>query len=156
MLVAAFLVLVLVTGPAMASHYRLNPGFSLISEPERKALKKAGIQTTSQLLNKTNKRAARRTLSKSTGLSVPRLTELATQCDLLRIKGLGPSAVRLLQAARVRHTAALKHTSAASLHGRLEAVKKTLDSPQVVPDTSELKDWIAQAKKLRKVLEGVR
>jgi len=152
----ALFVATLAGGPSWASHYRLAPGFSLITEPERATLKKAKVQTTAALLEATAKRATRRALSKSTGISFARLTELATQCDLLRIKGLGPSAVRLLQAARVRHTSALRHASAGSLHGQLEAIKATLGLPQVVPDTAELTNWIGQAKKLRRVLEGVR
>ncbi len=152
----ALALMVLPSVPAQASHYRLVSGFSLVTEPERVAFKVEKIRTTQALLKATGKRAARRTLAKSTGISFARLTELATQCDLLRIPGLGPSAVRLLQAARVRHTAGLRHTSAAPLHGKLKAVKARLGLAQVVPQVAELQGWISHAKKLRTVLEGVR
>jgi len=152
----ALVLMVLSSVPARASHYRLVSGFPLITEPERVAFKNEKIRTTQALLKATGKRAARRALAKSTGISLPRLTELATQCDLLRVPGLGPSAVRLLQAARVRHTAGLRHSSASQLHGKLKAVKARLGLAQVVPQTAELQGWISHAKKLRTVLEGVR
>jgi hypothetical protein len=154
--VLAWVLIVASPAPAHASHYRLVHGFSLVTEPERAALKGADVQTTVALLDATAKRTPRRALSKTTGISFARLTELATQCDLLRVKGLGPSAVRLLQAARVRHTGSLRHAAAANLHARFEAIKSTLGLPQIVPDQGEIQGWIGQAKKLRSVLEGVR
>ena len=127
-----------------------------MTEPERKALAKAGIQTTAELLKATAKRKARKALSKRSGVPNARLSELAAQCDLLRVKGLGPSAVRLLQAANIKHVASLRHTGAKALHGKLEAIKATLNLPLVVPDVAELSGWIAQARKLPRVLEGAR
>ena len=131
----AGLVLLLVavaSAPVLASHYRLSPGFSLVTEPERKALKSEGVRTTSALLKATGKRKARRALSKATGVSFARLTELATQCDLLRIKGLGPTAVRLLQAARVKRLDKFRHRrlrlhslSSALAHSAISFVSST-------------------------------
>jgi hypothetical protein len=151
---ASLLVLLalLAASSVSASHYRLAKGFELVTESERKALKRANIATTAQLLKATAKKRGRRALAKSTKLPVKRLKELATQCDLLRIKGLGPSAVRLLQAARVKDVTALKRTQAQTLHNTLQTLKST----RVVPTAAELAEWIAQAKTLRRVLEGTR
>lgn len=152
----ALTLLALHAAPAWASHYRLVSGFSLVTEPERVSLKRVKVRTTKALLDATAKRASRRALAKSTDISFARLTELATQCDLLRIRGLGPAGVRLLQAARVRHTPGLRRAGASQLHQKLKAVKATLGLGQVVPEVTEIQGWIAQAKKLRTLLEGVR
>ena len=141
---------------ASASHYRITPGFELVTESERKALKAAGVQTTAQLLKSTAKKSTRRAFAKKTRLSLKRLKALAQQCDLLRVKGLGPSAVRLLQAAKLQDIKALKRANAPTLHKRLLALKATLSLPQVVPAEAELKSWIAQAKGLKTFLEGIR
>jgi hypothetical protein len=134
----------------------LAAGFELVTDAERTAFKRAHILTTAQLLGATAKRRSRRALAKKTRLTFTRLTALAEQCDLLRIKGLGPSGVRLIQAARIGHVASLKLASASTLHAKLETLKSTLALPQVVPTVAELSGWIAQAKRLPRVLEGPR
>ena len=141
---------------ASASHYRISPGFELVTKAERATLAKAGVTTTAQLLKATAKRSARKAFAKKTGLALKRLAELARQCDLLRVKGLGPSGVRLLQAAKLPDVAALKGASAKALHAKLETLKATLNLPHVVPTSAELSSWITQAKALPRILEGAR
>ncbi|MGB0591259.1 MAG: DUF4332 domain-containing protein [Myxococcota bacterium] len=155
-LALASLFVLLMASSASASHYRLSSGFELVTDAERMALKGAKIHTTADLLQATAKKRARRTLAKKTRISLKRLTALAQQCDLLRIKGLGPSGVRLLQAAKVMHVAALKGGNAKALHSKLQTLKSTLALPHVVPSAAELAAWISQAKGLKRILEGVR
>lgn len=140
---------------AAASHYRLPAG-GLVSESEERSLAEHSVDTTEALLAGTASLKARRALSKATGLSYARLTELATQCDLLRIRGVGPSVVRLLQAAGTRHTAALRQARADALAEKLKSANAVHGIMEVLPDTASLSDWITQARELPKVLEGVR
>ena len=154
---AALLVLALVSlnPDVQASHYRLGPDFKLLSGDEVKRLAAAGLNTSAQLLNATAKKRDRRKLAKKTGLSVKRLTTLAYHCDLLRVGGLGPSAVLLLDQAGVSHSAALGRTKAGALHAKL-VVLNTGPSNPVIPAKAELIAWIAEAKALAPLVEGAR
>lgn len=154
-LAAGFLGLLLVSPPALASHYRLS-AIDLVTDPEREALEKSEVDTTVALFDRAAKTSSRQDLAKRSGLSFARLTELATQCDLLRIKGVGPSIVRLLQAGGIRHAADLRRQSPGPLHARLAATNATHGILEVIPDELTLADWIEQARGLPKVLEGVR
>ena len=139
-----------------ASHYRLTPGFKLLSDSEISRLADAKIVTTAQLLSASAKKRARRALAAQTKIPFQRLTELALQCDLLRVKGVGPSAVRLLSAGGIPHTGKLRRAKAAKLHVRLLAAKSQFKEAIVVPSVVELQTWITQAKALSRVVEGAR
>lgn len=157
-LAARLLTLLCVLGwaaTALASHYRLPAG-GLVSDAEQRALAEAHVETTKALLDATAAQKDRRALAKSTSISYARLTELATQCDLLRIRGVGPSVVRLLQAAGTRHAAALRQALPESLETKIKAANAIHGIMEVLPDIASLADWIAQARELPKVLEGVR
>lgn len=145
----------LLGGAALASHYRLGVS-GLLSTSEIAALAKRDVRTTKALFESAAAIGDRRALARKSGLSFARLTELATQCDLLRIEGVGPSVVRLLQAAGIRHAADLRAAGPSALHQRLVATNNTHKLMEVVPDARNLAGWISQAKSLPKVLEGVR
>lgn len=140
---------------AHASHYRLGSS-GLLTGAELDALAPQEVHTTLELFRRSAALADRRILARKSGISFARLTELATQCDLLRIEGVGPSVVRLLQAAGVRHAADLRRARPKVLHAKLVATNNTHRVMEVVPDERNLSGWIAQAKGLPKVLEGVR
>jgi predicted flap endonuclease-1-like 5' DNA nuclease len=109
-----------VSSMASASHYRL-PVDGLVTVDETEALKKAGIATTLDLLDAIAPKAGRESVASKSGLTFARLTTLAAQVDLLRVNGLGPSMVRLLQAGGVRHARDLAKAAPAELRARLEA-----------------------------------
>ncbi len=142
--------------PAMASHYRLTDDLGLLAPGERKALSGSGIKTTKALLEATAARSSRAATAKTTGISEARLAALAAQCDLLRVRGVGPSAVMLLQAVGVPHAKALGAQAPSGLHALLEAEQARRNQAAVVPSSSELSDWIGQANRLPDVLEGNR
>ncbi len=144
-----------VAPPARASHYRLATS-GIVSRAELTALQAAGVQTTADLLERTAPRRARVRLARATKLSAARLTELATQCDLLRVRGVGPTMMRLLQASGVRHTGLLSKATAASLRAKMGAANKLYRLTEVLPDEATVGDWIQQARALPRLLEGVR
>lgn len=140
---------------ARASHYRLA-GSDIVSPAELKALSTAGVATTLELLERAAPRKARRKLARETGLTPSRLAELGAFCDLLRVKGIGPTMVRLLQAAKVMHTGHLKRSVAASLRERMEEANAARKVSETVPDEATVADWIGQARSLPKLLEGAK
>lgn len=143
-----------VSAPAHASHYRL-PVDNLITQAETDALKKAGIETTLALLDAIGSTAGREQVAMKSGLTFARLTTIAAQVDLLRVNGLGPSMVRLLQAGGIRHARDLAGAGTADLHARLVAANGVHRIAPVLPSEGILADWIAQAKALKSVVEGL-
>ena len=138
---------------ALASHYRL-PADGLVSDDEHASLTRAKVHTTVDLLERAARVAAREALAKSSGLSLARLTTLACQVDLLRVKGLGPSMVRLLHAAGIRHTRDLKGLAAAAVLDRMRAANSVHEIAPVLPQEPVIADWISQAVRLEWLLEG--
>ena len=152
LLVAVAIVAALAT-IAQASHYRL-PADGFVSDDEYAALKTAMVLTTSDLLQRAARVTDREALARVTGIPLARLTTLACQVDLLRVKGLGPSMVRLLQTAGVRHTRDLAAAGPGELLDRLRAANSIHNIAPVLPQPEVLEDWIAQAAKLEWLLEG--
>lgn len=150
--IAATLLVVAASG-ARASHYRL-PADGLVTEEEHAALKRAEVLTTLDLLRRAARVNDREALARDSGLPLTRLTTLACQADLLRVKGLGPSMVRLLQTAGIRHTRDLRATEPDGLLERLRAANSIHNIAPVLPQREILEDWIDQAKKLEWMLEG--
>lgn len=146
--------LALSASSAFASHYRLplNP---LIGAEETAIFRKHDIQTTLRLLQLLAKPSGRKRVAKQTGLPIERLEVLASQVDLLRIEGVGPSMVLLLQAAGFRDTQALAKTNASELWALMKAANDTHHIAGVVPREPGLHDWIMQARRLAPMVEGL-
>lgn len=142
------------SGATLASHYRL-PVENLVSDAETSALGKAGIQTTLALLDQIAKVDGRQKLAAKSGLTFARLSALAAQVDLLRVEGIGPSMVRLLQAAGVQHTQHLKGASPAALREKMKVANDVHQLAPVLPQEDVLRDWIGQANRLSQVIEGI-
>lgn len=147
---------VLLAGPglASASHYRFDR-VELVTQGEQRALAHAGITDTRSLLGWTASRKRRVWLTRTTGLSYERLTALATQCDLLRIDGVGPSMVEALQKAAVQTTGDLARSQPPELLERLR--KATAGTPlrYRLPTEDTLEMWIDNARHLRPLLEDI-
>ena len=150
----AMLAAVLSAAPAHAGHYRL-PIEGLVDDTDTKALAKAGVTTTLALLQEVATVAKRQKLAQRSGLTIGRVAALAAQVDLLRIDGLGPSMVRLLQSAGIRHSNDLAGAASAALRTKLEAVNGVQHISGTVPLPEVLDAWIGQAKKLPRAVEGL-
>lgn len=139
---------------AEAGHYRL-PLEGLISQSETDLLKKAGVLTTLALLDQVKTPAQRKRLAAKTGLDQARVDALARHVDLLRIDGIGPTMVRLLDAAGVRHSRALGAESAAALLARMTSVNAGVKIANVLPPEGQVAAWVAAAKQLPAALDGL-
>jgi predicted flap endonuclease-1-like 5' DNA nuclease len=152
---ASFLVLSLVglTGVATASHYAISEVPRLISAGDAEKLKKAGINTTEELLDKAAKSKDRKALAKSSGVSATALMDLTRRCDLLRLKGVGAEMVLLLEASGVKTTADLAKKDAAGLTTAVTAANQSKKITDKLPTEPQLQHWIEEAKKLPQVVE---
>lgn len=139
---------------AQAGHYRL-PVDNFITQVETDQLAKAGINTTLGLLNEVKTAAQRKKVASVTGIALARVDELACQADLLRIDGIGPTMVRLLNASGVKHSKALGAEAAAALLERMKAVNLAQKIANVLPREGQVAAWVAAAGRLGPGIEGV-
>jgi predicted flap endonuclease-1-like 5' DNA nuclease len=154
LMLATLAVALLVPAPAQAGHYRL-PIEGLIDESESQALAKAGVTTTLALLQEVASEAKRLKLAQKSGLTIGRVAALAAQVDLLRIDGLGPSMVRLLQGAGIRHSKDLAAAASVALRTKLEAVNGVQHIAGAIPLPEVLDSWIGQAKRLPRAVNDL-
>jgi predicted flap endonuclease-1-like 5' DNA nuclease len=145
--------LALAAGTARASHYAIADVPRLITPVQVDKLRKAGVETTQQLLERSAKLKDRKALAKSAGIPAGDVGALAQRCDLLRIKGVGSEMVLLLEAAGVKNTADLAKRDAPGLTAAAMAANKDKKITEKPPTEPQLADWIDQAKKLPQVLE---
>jgi len=139
---------------AQASHYRL-PLDSMIPDPETKQLAKAGVTTTLALLQEVGTPDKRKALANKSGIPLERIETLSHQVDLLRIDGVGPSMVRLLQASGIRNSKALAQQDAAGLLQKMTAANAAAQISPVLPREGLIADWIGSAKRLPQVVSGL-
>lgn len=140
------------TSGALASHYELED-VPFLQDGELAKLKTAGVTSTERLLAQIAKLGDRNALSAETGIPKERMTELAHKVDLLRVNGIGPKMVAMLQAAGVMNLKALAKQDPDALHKRVVQVNDELHISQVVPMAGVLAGWIGQAKALPTLLQ---
>jgi predicted flap endonuclease-1-like 5' DNA nuclease len=116
-------------------------------------LAKAKVGSTTTLLARGATAAGRKELSKASGVSEKVLLEWVNRSDLMRIKGVGEEYSDLLEAAGVDSVPELSKRKPANL---LEAMLATNAKKKLVrqlPTEARVTDWVAQAKKLPKVVK---
>ena len=149
LLVAAVLALGLVlgsAGEARASHYYLTD-VEWFTTPQMIALRDAGIQTTEHLLSASLTAAAREKLASRVELSPGEILDLARQCELLQIRGVGPKVVRLLEAAGVEGVDALARSDAKKLLAKIEKVNASSKITEINPSIEIVSYWVKEAMK---------
>jgi predicted flap endonuclease-1-like 5' DNA nuclease len=144
----------LFVGSAAASHYAIGDVPTLIGPADAAKLTKAGVSTTEDLLQKAAKPKDRKALAKAAGLSGAAVMDLARRCDLLRIKGVGPEMVLLLEASGVKTIADLSKKEAPALTAAADQANKAKKITEKPPTEPQFQDWIGQAKQLPPVIEG--
>ena len=137
--------------PAMASHYALVHA-DFVSAAERSALSRAGILDTEVLLGWLTTPKKRAWVERETGITLVRLEALATQCDLLRVPGFGPTMVGPLQKSGIRDSEDLAYADPQDLLDRLRVATRGTAQANRLPDISTVATWVAEARRLRPML----
>lgn len=115
-------------------------------------LRAANCGSPAKLLKDGATRAGRKDICKRTGLSDALVLKCVNMADLFRIKGVATQYAELLEAAGVDTVKELRNRNATNL---TVAMKETNDKKKLVrqtPSESMVKDWVAQAKKLKPVV----
>jgi predicted flap endonuclease-1-like 5' DNA nuclease len=115
-------------------------------------LTKAGVATTTALLNAGATPKGRKELADKTGIGDALILEWVNHVDLYRIKGVGSEYSDLLEAAGVDTIPELAQRNASNLFQKIEAVNREKKLVRKLPVESQVADWIEQAKKLPRVL----
>ena len=138
-----------------ASHYRLA-GSGLLSKLEIAAFKKIGVTSTKALLDRGLSAKARAALARETSVSKARISVLIQQCDLLRISGVGPTLVRLFQDAGYTNTTKLSRAKPGTLRQKMVSSNARLRLVPEVPGVGLLTRWLAAAKRLPRIVKGIK
>ena len=118
-----------------------------------KKLGEAGVKTTDDLLKAGATAKSREELAKKAGIDVKHVLEWVNRSDLYRIKGVGQEYSDLLENAGVDTVVELANRAPENLLAKMlevNAAKKLVRRP---PPISSVKNWVEQAKKLKRVVE---
>jgi predicted flap endonuclease-1-like 5' DNA nuclease len=115
-------------------------------------LAKADILTVEKLLGACATAKGREEVAKKTGLNKADLLVWANHADLFRIKGVGSEYSELLEVAGVDSCVELAQRKALNLVKKMEEVNVQKKLVRRTPTEKMVEKWIAQAKKLPKVV----
>jgi len=117
-------------------------------------LRASGTRTAEALLDNGATRRGRAELARIAGLSEKRILEWVNRADLMRIKGVSTQYSDLLEAAGVDSVRELASRNVRSLASRLAEVNEKGRQRLVrrVPSEAVVQKWVAEAKKLPKVV----
>jgi predicted flap endonuclease-1-like 5' DNA nuclease len=116
-------------------------------------LNSINIYTTSDLLEAGAMPLGRKELAEKTGISHKLILEWVNIADLFRIKGVGEEYSDLLEEAGVDTVVELAKRVPENLHAKMLEVNEKKNLVNRPPPLSAVKDWVEQAKKLKRVVE---
>ena len=111
-------------------------------------LKSAGVTTTKALLERGATPKGRQELADQTGISPKLILEWVNHADLFRVQGIGEEYSDLLEEAGVDTVAELAQRSPKNLYEKLLEINKQKNLVRRAPTSSQVEDWVNQAKKL--------
>jgi predicted flap endonuclease-1-like 5' DNA nuclease len=123
-----------------------------IGEVFAEKLKAAGIVTTGALLKEGATPAGRKKIEKSAGIGHKQILRWTNHVDLYRIKGVQKQYAELLEAAGVDSIPELAQRDPTNLLAKMVVTNEKKNQVRKLPTHKQVADWIAQAKKLPRVV----
>lgn len=123
-----------------------------IGETYAKKLKEAGVGTLEALLQRGSSPKGRKELAETTGITEKLILEWVNLADLFRIKGIGSEYSDLLEEAGVDTVVELASRNPENLHAKILEVNQAKKLVRRPPTLEQVKDWVAQAKTLPRVV----
>ena len=118
-----------------------------------KKLEGVGVKTTDDMLKMGATAKARDELGKKAGIDGKLILEWVNLADLYRVKGIGQEYSDLLEEAGVDTVVELAKRVPENLHAKILEVNTKKNLVNQLPPLSAVKDWVEQAKKLKRVVE---
>lgn len=137
-------------GSLFSSHYPLYE-IDFIDKEMVEKLKTIGIETTKDLFDILKNKRKFNAVIKKIKIKKYRLKKWIEFCDLLRIKGIGPKVARVLTLAGVKNSRILSRQEPEKLLKKIIRVNKKFEILGKIPDIDTVKDWIEQAKRIKKL-----
>ena len=116
-------------------------------------LKEQGISNSDQLLGAAGTLAGRKDLAEQAGVESQVILGLANRADLARVRGIAGVFSDLLEHAGVDTVKELATRNPDNLHAKLAEINADKKLAGRTPDLGMVKDWVAQAQALPKLLE---
>ena len=123
-----------------------------IGEVYAPKLKNAGIVTTAALLKEGATPAGRKRIEKATGIGHKLILKWTNHVDLYRIKGVQKQYAELLEASGVDSVVELAKRDPKNLLPKMVATNEAKKLVRKLPTQKQVTDWVAQAKKLPRVI----
>jgi predicted flap endonuclease-1-like 5' DNA nuclease len=116
-------------------------------------LRKGGVRSVAALLKAGATVKGRKELEASTGISHSKILEWVNHADLYRVRGIGSEYSDLLEEAGVDTVAELAKRNPATLYKMLQNTNTEKKIVRQLPSTTQVENWIKQAKALPKVVK---
>lgn len=123
-----------------------------IGEKYAQKLKEVGITSVEALLKQGATPKGRAEIAEKSGISETLILEWVNHADLFRIKGVGEEYADLLEEAGVDTVIELGKRNPDNLYQALISVNQTKKLVRQLPTSKQVKDWVAQAKMLPRVV----
>ena len=111
-----------------------------------------GIKTTEALLEKGASPQGRKEIAEKSDISSKLILRWINMADLFRIKGIGEEYSDLLEAAGVDTVPELAQRNPENLHEKMAEVNEKKKLVRQLPGKQMVSDWVAEAKKLPRVM----
>ncbi|MBN2079798.1 MAG: DUF4332 domain-containing protein [Spirochaetes bacterium] len=115
-------------------------------------LRKAGVKSTGDLLKKGATPAGRRKIAADAGITGKLILEWVNHADLFRITGVGEEYADLLEEAGVDTVVELAKRNPEALYNAMDQTNVKKKLVRQMPGLKQIKKWVAQAKKLPRVV----
>jgi predicted flap endonuclease-1-like 5' DNA nuclease len=123
-----------------------------IGEAYAAKLEAAGITSLEDFLKKCADKKGRKAMAEKTGISEKLILNWVNRADLARVKGVSTQYADLLEAAGVDSVPELAQRNSDNLQAKMAEVNEAKKLVRKVPTTSQVADWVAQAKELPRVV----
>lgn len=116
-------------------------------------LGKAGVKTTEGLLKMGATPTGRNDVAAKSGIDANLILEWVNRVDLYRIRGVGSEYSDLLENSGVDTVVELAQRKGSNLFEKMVEINKTKKLVRKLPTKNQVEDWVAQAKKLPRVVK---
>lgn len=123
-----------------------------INEEDITKLEASGIKSVDAYLKACETKKSRKEMADKTSIDEKLILHWANRADLSRIKGVSTQYGDLLECAGVDTVPELAQRNAENLQIKMAELNKEKNLVQKVPTTTQVQDWVAQAKKLPRAI----
>jgi len=123
-----------------------------IGEAYSTKLEEAGITSLENLLETCCEKKGRKELAEKSGVSEKLILGWVNRADLARVKGISTQYADLLKVAGVDTVPELAQRKANNLQAKMAEINEEKNLVRKIPTTSQVEDWVAQAKELPRVI----